>query len=113
MDLSQKTCVPCRQGDPPLPEGRVRELSQSVPGWSLVPGEPKLRREFKFRDFGSAIAFVNKVAAVAEREDHHPDILVHYDRVTLVLWTHAIGGLSENDFILAAKINTIRPQRAA
>jgi len=113
MELSKKTCVPCSRGEAPLPESRVRELFQAVPGWSLVEGEPRLRREFKFRDFGAAIAFVNKVAGIAEKEDHHPDILVHYDRVTLILWTHAIGGLSENDFILAAKINTIRPQRAA
>jgi 4a-hydroxytetrahydrobiopterin dehydratase len=113
MDLSQKTCIPCKQGEPPLSEGRIRELAKAIPGWILVPGEQKLQREFKFRDFGGAVAFVAKVAGIAEKEDHHPDILIHYNRVTLTVWTHAIGGLSENDFILAAKINTLKLQRVA
>ena len=113
MDLSQKTCMPCKQGEPPLSEGRVRELAKDIPGWILVPGESKLQREFKFRDFAAAMAFVGKVAGIAEKEDHHPDIFIHYNRVTLLLWTHAVGGLSENDFILAAKINTLKLQRVA
>jgi 4a-hydroxytetrahydrobiopterin dehydratase len=111
MDLTKKTCAPCRRGDPALSEGKVRELAKEVPGWILAPGEPKLRREFKFRDFADAMAFVEAVARIAEEEDHHPDIHIHYNRVRLELWTHALGGLSENDFIVAAKINASRPRR--
>jgi len=113
MDLAQKTCVPCKSGEPPLPEERARQLARDVPGWTLARGEPRLERQFKFSDFATAMKFVNKVADIAEKEDHHPDIQIHYDRVTLVLWTHAIGGLSENDFIVAAKINTLKAPRAA
>lgn len=113
MELTEKTCAPCRRGDPPLSEGQVRELAKEVPGWTLAAGEPKLRREFKFRDFAGAMAFVDTVAGIAEHEDHHPDIHIHYNRVRLELWTHAIGGLSENDFIVAAKINAARPRRVA
>jgi 4a-hydroxytetrahydrobiopterin dehydratase len=113
MDLTKKTCVPCAEGEPALPEDRARELAQDVPGWTLSPGEPRLQREFKFPDFAKAMKFVSKVAEIAEKEGHHPDIHIHYDQVTLVLWTHAIGGLSENDFIVAAKINALKPSHAA
>lgn len=113
MDLTQKTCVPCAEGEPALPEDRARELARDVPGWTLVPGEPKLQREFTFPDFVKAMKFVSTVADIAEKEGHHPDIHIHYDQVTLVLWTHAIGGLSENDFIVAAKINALKTSRAA
>ena len=81
--------------------GHLRELS----GWALEDG--KLERDFKFKDFAEAMKFVNKVAEVAEAEGHHPDIRISYNKVNIVLWTHAMGGLSRNDFILAAKIDTI------
>jgi 4a-hydroxytetrahydrobiopterin dehydratase len=113
MDLTKKTCVPCTKGQPALPPERARELAREVPGWALSATAPRLEREFKFPDFAKAMKFVDKVAELAEKEGHHPDFHIHYDRVTLVLWTHAIGGLSENDFIVAAKINTLRAAKAA
>ena len=113
MDLTKKKCIPCTKETPPLSEDRAKELARDVPGWTLDSGEPRLSREYKFPDFVSAMKFVDKVAVIAENEGHHPDIHIHYDRVKLVLWTHAIGGLSENDFIVAAKINTVKAARAA
>jgi len=113
MNLAKLSCVPPRKGEPALSEDRVRDLARDVPGWTLRPGEPRLQKEFKFKDFASALAFVERVARIAEKEEHHPDIHIHYDRVVLVLWTHAIGGLSENDFIMAAKINTLKRRRVA
>lgn len=90
--------------DPSAAAARLPE----VPGWELA-GEKKDRlvRRFEFRDFREAIAFVEKVAELAEAEDHHPDILISYNKVRLELWTHAVGGLSENDFIMAAKVNRL------
>ncbi|HEY4479304.1 MAG TPA: 4a-hydroxytetrahydrobiopterin dehydratase, partial [Candidatus Paceibacterota bacterium] len=76
-----------------------------VPGWNLSEDGKKISKEFKFKDFIGAINFVERVADVAEMEDHHPDIHVYYNKVVLELWTHAIGGLSENDFIVAAKVD--------
>jgi 4a-hydroxytetrahydrobiopterin dehydratase len=111
MLLAGKTCVPCKKGEPPLSPDRARELARETPGWSLVAEEPRLQREYRFEDFPKAIKFVTQVADLAEKQGHHPDIHIHYDRVKLVLWTHAIGGLSENDFILAAKINTLSASR--
>jgi 4a-hydroxytetrahydrobiopterin dehydratase len=113
MELSQKTCIPCGPGEPPLSELRVRELARGIPGWALSGGDTRLRREIRFRDFGSAMAYVARVAVIAEKERHHPDLAVEAGLVTLTLWTRSIGGLSENDFILAAKIDTVRPQRVA
>jgi 4a-hydroxytetrahydrobiopterin dehydratase len=113
MDLAKKTCAPCKKEQPPLTEDQARSLAQDVPGWTLPPGEPRLTREFKFADFVAAMRFVNQVADVAEKEGHHPDIQIHYNRVILVLWTHAIKGLSENDFILAAKIHALGGTREA
>ncbi len=83
-----------------------------VPGWRLVAGDPlKIARNLKFSDFAQAMAFVNRVAEVAEAEGHHPDLCVSWNRVKLELVTHAIGGLSENDFIMAAKINDLEGGR--
>lgn len=113
MDLTKKTCVPCSEHTPPLSEDQAKQLARDVPGWTVERAEPRLWREYKFPDFVSAIRFVDKVARIAEKEGHHPDIQIHYDRVKLILWTHAIGGLSENDFILAAKINALKTARAA
>lgn len=107
MLLINKNCFPCRKGAPPLTPHRSRELAREVPGWSLAKDEPKLHREYRFQDFARAMKFVTEVANLAESQGHHPDIYIHYNRVTLILWTHAIGGLSENDFILAARINTL------
>ena len=105
MSLADKKCVPCEGGTPPIGEAEAQKLIAEAPGWVLKEGH--VWREFKFRNFRDAMAFVNKVAGVAEEEGHHPDMQIRYNRVSLELWTHAINGLSENDFILAAKINKL------
>ena len=105
MELAKKHCVPCEGGIPPLSEGREEELLKEIRGWELVrEGTHKLRKEFTFKDFKEAMDFVNRVAEIAEQEGHHPNICIFYNKVKLELWTHAIGGLHENDFVLAAKI---------
>jgi 4a-hydroxytetrahydrobiopterin dehydratase len=104
MGLAQRRCIPCEAGVPPLRSPRVEELLGELDGWAL-DGD-RIRRHFRFRDFAAAMRFVNAVAQVAEGEGHHPDMLIHdWNAVDVSIWTHAIGGLSENDFILAAKID--------
>lgn len=100
--LHARRCVSCERGVPRLAATDIAALLPQVPGWA-VEGD-RLRRHFRFPDFAGAIRFVNRIAEVAESEDHHPDFAVHYRDVDVTIWTHAIGGLSENDFILAAKI---------
>lgn len=107
-DLSQKHCISCESGDPPVSEEKEEELKKQIPEWVLLrDGTHRLRRQFKFKDFKQAIAFVNKVAEIAEEEGHHPDIYIFYNKVQIDLFTHAVGGLSENDFIMASKIDTL------
>ena len=105
MDLTQKKCVPCEAGTPPLDEAKVNELLKEIPAWTLK--DSRLYKKFKFRNFVEAMKFINSVAEIAEQEWHHPDFCVHYNKVEIELWTHAINGLSENDFIVAAKIERI------
>jgi 4a-hydroxytetrahydrobiopterin dehydratase len=113
MSLKDKRCVPCEGGTPPLDELTTRKLLGQVSGWAVAQekgdggDQPRLRKRFEFVDFLAAMAFIDKMAAIAEEEAHHPDFCVHYSRVDVTLWTHAVGGLSENDFILAAKIDGI------
>ncbi|MFO0969998.1 MAG: 4a-hydroxytetrahydrobiopterin dehydratase [Gemmataceae bacterium] len=108
QDLRSKHCTPCEGGVPPLSDEQVRELLPSVPGWRLGDDGKSLRRQWRVQNFTAALDFFNKIAAVAEKEDHHPDLhLTGYRNVAIDLSTHAIGGLSGNDFILAAKINEI------
>lgn len=108
MDLTEKHCVPCEGGTPPLPDSKEDTLIKETQGWILIrDGVHKITRQFKFKDFLEAMEFVNKVADLAQLEDHHPDIKIVYNKVQLDLFTHAVGGLSENDFIMAAKINKI------
>ena len=91
---------------PKMEDSRARELLETVDGWTLR--DDKLNKRIEFDDFSSAMSFINHVAELAEREGHHPDFCLHgYSRVDLVLWTHAVRGLSENDFILAAKIDAL------
>jgi 4a-hydroxytetrahydrobiopterin dehydratase len=106
-DLASKKCAPCRGGIPPLTPAEAKVFSAAAPAWSLEENATRLRRRFEFEDFRAAIGFVNRVADLAESEGHHPDIAVHWNKVDLVLWTHKIGGLHENDFILAAKIDRL------
>lgn len=105
MNLVEKKCLPCEGGTPPLGEPEINTLSKEVPSWSLREGH--LFRSFRFRNFKEAINFVNSLAELAESEGHHPEICIHYNKVEVELWTHAIKGLSENDFIMAAKIDNI------
>lgn len=105
-DLASKKCVPCEGGDPPLPRVDVEKLLLEVKEWKLdEDGLLKIKREFKFKDFAQALEFVNKVGKIAQQEGHHPNICFTWGKVEITLWTHAVGGLSENDFILAAKID--------
>lgn len=103
-DLTKKKCVPCETGEGKLDTAKVKEYLKAVHDWFLI-GDT-IVREYKFRDFKESMSFVNRVADLAEEEGHHPDIFVSYNKVKLTLMTHAAGGLTENDFILAAKINT-------
>ena len=105
MKLAENKCVPCEGGTPPLGESKVNILIKEVPLWSLRDGH--LFRSFKCRNFKEAMVFVNSLANLAEEEGHHPDICIHYNRVEVELWTHAIKGLSENDFIMAAKTDNL------
>ncbi|HET8575178.1 MAG TPA: 4a-hydroxytetrahydrobiopterin dehydratase [Candidatus Paceibacterota bacterium] len=102
--LTQKHCIPCEAGTPPLTKTQAEEYLKTLSGWDLVEGSTKLQKEYVFTDFKEALEFVNTLGEIAEAEGHHPDIFLHdYKRVMVMLSTHAIGGLSENDFILAAK----------
>ncbi len=104
-ELRTKRCVPCDGRTPKLGPDEVARLAASVPAWETA-GE-RLRRRFVFRDFAHAMRFVNRMAGLAENENHHPDFAVHYREVEVTIWTHAAGGLTENDFILAAKIDAL------
>lgn len=108
MDLTQKHCIPCEEGTPPLSNEEEDKFKAQVPNWSLLrDGEHKIRRQFKFKDFMAAIDFVNKVAKIADEEGHHPDFYIFYNKVQLDLYTHAAGGLHENDFIIANKVDKL------
>ena len=109
MDLTKKKCVPCEGGVSPMGVAEAMKLQELVKGWGLVTmrGIHNLEKKFKFKDFVEAMIFVNKVAVLAEKEGHHPDITINWNKVTMQLSTHAIKGLSENDFIMAAKIDEL------
>ena len=108
-ELHTLKCVPCEGGVPKLTAAGIAELIPQVPGWTAK--DDRLRKSFAFRDFVTAMAFLNEVARIAEDEGHHPDFSVHWNRVDFTIWTHAIGGLSRNDFILAAKIEAVAAAR--
>jgi 4a-hydroxytetrahydrobiopterin dehydratase len=107
-NLLNKKCVPCEGGVPPIAKEDASAYLDLLSGWTLSSDGKKISKEFKFKDFIGAVNFINLVADIAEGEGHHPDIQIHYNKVLLELFTHAIGGLSENDFILAAKIDAHR-----
>ena len=108
--LIEKHCVPCEGGVPPMADDEIQKYLAEVGGtWKHVPGlVHKITNDYKFKDFKEAMLFVNKVADLAESEGHHPDIHVSWNKVKLELLTHAIHGLSDNDFILAAKIEQLQ-----
>lgn len=103
--LTQKKCVPCEGGLTPLSVDQAKTMLQHIPGWELTQEGKAIKRRFIFKNFKSALAFVNKVGEIAESEGHHPDISFGWGYAECVLLTHAIGGLHENDFIVASKIN--------
>lgn len=106
--LARRHCRPCEGHTDPLPPDRVRELAAQVPAWAVAPDGRRLRRVWRVMDFAAGLDFFRRVGAVAEAEDHHPDLhLTGYRDVAVELWTHAAGGLTENDFILAAKIDEL------
>ena len=102
--LTSRSCVPCRRGTPRLTPEQIAALLPQLDGWT-VEDQRKLTKAYRFRDFATALAFVNRVGEVAEAEGHHPDLYLSWGKVGVELLTHAIGGLSENDFILAAKLD--------
>ena len=108
MELLRKKCVPCEAETPPLKEEKIKEYLGELKNKWTVLDRKKIRHEFTFKDFRGAMAFVNRIADVAETEGHHPDLYIFYNKVTIELWTHAVGGLSSNDFIMAAKIDQIK-----
>jgi 4a-hydroxytetrahydrobiopterin dehydratase len=106
-ELAALKCVPCRGGIPPLDELKIQSMMPLIDNWSRKTNPDRIERMFKFKNFTEALAFVNKIGQVAEEEDHHPDIYIHWNEVSLTLWTHAINGLFDNDFVMAAKIDKI------
>ena len=106
MDLTHKKCIPCEGGRPPLTAEVVQKYLSQTPDWQ-VEEDKKIKKEFRFKDFKASMVFVNAVAGLAEAEGHHPSIFISYNKVRITLTTHAIGGLSENDFIMAAKIDQL------
>ena len=106
--LKDKHCVPCEGGMPPLDHEYVQKYATQVPDWTVAEDEKSIKRELTFKDFVAAMKFVDAIVPVAEGEGHHPDIYIFYNKVRLELSTHAVGGLSENDFILAAKIDALK-----
>ena len=105
MLLTEKKCRPCSAGTPPLTREQAKDLAKDTPDWYIA--DDMIWREFKFEDFQQAMGFVEEIADLAEDEGHHPNIHICYNRVKLECTTHKIGGLSENDFILAAKIDKL------
>jgi 4a-hydroxytetrahydrobiopterin dehydratase len=105
-ELASKTCIPCRGDVPPLKGPELEELSQQVPEWEVVD-EHHLKRELRFKNFREALDFVNRVGRLAEEQAHHPDIAFGWGRVEIIIFTHKINGLTESDFILAAKVDRL------
>ncbi|HEX8990320.1 MAG TPA: 4a-hydroxytetrahydrobiopterin dehydratase [Anaerolineales bacterium] len=108
-NLIEMKCVACRGTEPTLGESQIHQLMPQVPEWQVreVDGEKRLERVFKFKDFAEALAFTDKVGAIAEREDHHPLLITEWGRATVNWWTHKIHGLHQNDFIMAAKTDQL------
>lgn len=105
-ELASKTCVPCKGGTPPLKGEELEELRRQVPEWEVVE-EHHLRRRFRFKNFRESLSFVNRVGELAEEQGHHPDIGFGWGYAEISVWTHKINGLTESDFIFAAKVDTL------
>lgn len=104
--LASRECVPCRGGVPPLKGEAIANLLSQLRGWQVI-AEHYLKRDYKFKDFREALDFVNQVGELAEQQGHHPDIYLSWGKVEITIWTHKIDGLTESDFILAAKIDDL------
>lgn len=104
--LAKKNCVPCKGGVPPLRGAELHSFSHQLPNWN-VANEHHITRTFTFPDFKEALEFVNRVGEIAEEQGHHPDILLTWGKVEITLWTHKVDGLTESDFIMAAKIDQL------
>ena len=108
MNLTQKSCKACEGGIPALNREELDPYLNQINGWELLELECfKIQKRFVFKDFKEAMTFVNQVADLSEKDNHHPNVTVAYNKVDILLWTHAVEGLSENDFILAAKIDCL------
>jgi len=105
-ELASKTCVPCRGGVPPLKGAELAGFEKQVDGWTAVE-EHHIQKAFSFPDFRQALQFVNRVGELAEEQGHHPDIFLTWGKAEIKIWTHKIDGLTESDFILAAKIDRL------
>jgi 4a-hydroxytetrahydrobiopterin dehydratase len=110
-DLTNEKCTACRRDSPRVTEAEVLELKPQIPEWTLLEREgiERLERVYPFANFAEALAFTNRVGALAEEEGHHPALLTEWGRVTVTLWTHKIRGLHRNDFIMAAKVDSLAP----
>lgn len=106
MPLADQNCEPCRGGTPPLQHDAIRKLLSEIPDWE-VPSDHHLFRVFRFPDFKTALDFVNRAGAIAEEQGHHPDLLLTWGKVEITIYTHKIDGLTESDFVLAAKLDKI------
>lgn len=105
-ELAQRQCVPCRGGVPPLAGEEIKKLHEQLEGWEVI-NEHHLRKEFRFANYAEALAQVNRVSEIAETQGHHPDICFGWGKVEVLIWTHKIDGLTESDFILAAKVDEL------
>ena len=107
--LTNEKCTACRRDSPHVSEADIQELKPQIPDWTLLERDaiPRLERVFRFSNFAEALSFTNRVGALAEAEGHHPAILTEWGQVTVTLWTHKIRGLHRNDFVMAAKIDSL------
>ena len=105
-ELAERQCVPCRGGVPPMKGEQINEMSSQLPDWQVV-NEHHLQRNYRFKDFRETLNFVNRVGELAEEQGHHPDICFGWGKADLTIWTHKIEGLTESDFVLAAKIDKL------
>jgi 4a-hydroxytetrahydrobiopterin dehydratase len=105
-DLAERQCVPCRGGVPPMKGAELKKLSAQLPEWEVV-NEHHLQKNYRFKNFAETLSFVNRVGELAEQQGHHPDICFGWGKAEITIWTHKIDGLTESDFVLAAKIDTL------
>jgi len=105
-ELAERQCVPCRGGVPPMKGEQINEMSSQLPEWQVV-NEHHLQRAYRFQDFRETLDFVNRVGELAEEQGHHPDICFGWGKADITIWTHKIDGLTESDFVLAAKIDKL------